>query len=212
MSFLAIFSHFRTLRDIFAKPPCIQKFKVVSHDLNTRTDKVELYDYVAVATGHYNRPNMPHYPGFESFQGRLIHAHDFKDGSQYKDKVVMTIGSSYSAEDIASQCAKYGASKLLLCAREKAADCAWYHYNWPQDKFEMKPILTHVEGKTVHFKDGTSQVVDAIIVCTGYRHYYPFMEESLRLQSPDLLYPENLYKNIFWENNPKCMYSRFFIT
>jgi len=183
-----------------------QKFKVVSHDLKTRTDKVEHYDYVAVATGHYNRPSMPHYPGFESFQGRLIHAHDFKDGSQYKDKVVMTIGSSYSAEDIASQCAKYGASKLLLCAREKAADCAWYHYNWPEEKFEMKPILTHIEGKTVHFKDGTSEVVDAIIVCTGYRHYYPFMEESLRLQSPDLLYPGNLYKNVFWENNPKCMY------
>ena len=118
----------------------------------------------------------------------------------------MTIGSSYSAEDIASQCAKYGATKLLLSAREKAPDCAWYHYNWPEN-FETKPILTKVEGKTVHFADGTSEEVDAIIVCTGYRHYYPFMEQSLRLQSADLLFPENLYRNIFWEDNPKCMYS-----
>ena len=37
------------------------KFKVVSHDLKSRNDKVEFYDYVVVATGHYNRPNMPHY-------------------------------------------------------------------------------------------------------------------------------------------------------
>ena len=77
-----------------------QKFNITSNDLETNKDTVEDFDYVYVCAGHYHNPKMIHFPGFETFGGRLLHAHDFRDGSQYKDKVIVTIGSSYSAEDL----------------------------------------------------------------------------------------------------------------
>jgi len=183
-----------------------KKFNVTSCNLDTNKDAVENFDYVYVCTGHYHNPKMIHFPGFETFAGRLLHAHDFRDGSQFKDKVIVTIGSSYSAEDIASQCVKYGAKHAYLSARQKRPDAAWYTYKWPKESITLKDIVTHVEGNMVYFKDGSKIEADAIIVCTGYRHYYPFMEESLRLSGADSYYNDGLYQNIFWENNPRCMY------
>ncbi len=40
--------------------------------------------------------------------------------------------------------------------------------------------------------------VDAILLCTGYLHHYPYLPENLRLKSANLLYPDNLYKGIVW--------------
>ena len=45
----------------------------------------------------------------ESFPGRILHGHDFRDAEEFKNKDVVVLGSSYSAEDIALQCYKYGA-------------------------------------------------------------------------------------------------------
>lgn len=35
------------------------------------------------------------------------------------------------------------------------------------------------EDKTVHFKDGHSQAFDTIVLCTGYKLHYPFIEKAL---------------------------------
>jgi trimethylamine monooxygenase len=67
-------------------------------------------------------------------------------------------------------------------------------------------LLEKLDGKTAIFKDGTKKDIDAIILCTGYLHHHPFMEDSLRIKSRNRLYPGNLYKGIFWWNNPKLMY------
>ena len=39
-------------------------------------------------------------------------------------------------------------------------------FKWPETITE-RPIFTHVDGKTVHFSDGTTAEVDAIMFCTG---------------------------------------------
>lgn len=48
--------------------------------------------------------------------------------------------------------------------------------------------------------------MDAIILCTGYIHSFPFIEESLRLKTNNILYPLGLYKGVAWEKNPKLFY------
>lgn len=68
------------------------------------------------------------------------------------------------------------------------------------------PALKSVEGQTCHFIDGTSKTVDAIILCTGYLHYFPFLSDDLRLETNNRLYPSNLYKGVMWYNNPKLFY------
>lgn len=104
----------------------------------------------------------------------------------------MVVGTSYSGEDCASMFWKNGA---------KSITCSWrtnpMEYEWPQN-INTRPLLTSAEGDTVTFKDGTSQDFDTIVFGTGYQHYFPFMEESLRLRTPNNHYPKGLYKGIFW--------------
>jgi trimethylamine monooxygenase len=39
-------------------------------------------------------------------------------------------------------------------------------FKWPKGMDE-RPLLTKIEGRTVHFKDGSSKNFDAIILCTA---------------------------------------------
>ena len=177
-----------------------QQFSVIAHDLTTDTASIEKYDYVVVANGHFSTPNVPHFDGFDTFNGRVLHAHDFRDALEFKGKTVLVIGTSYSAEDIASQCHKYGA-KRIICSYRTAP----MGFHWP-DNWRTVPLLTKVEGNIATFKDGATEEVDAIILCTGYLHHFPFLPNELRLQTANRLWPLNLYQGIFWEDNPRLMY------
>ncbi|MFT5110792.1 MAG: trimethylamine monooxygenase [Parasphingorhabdus sp.] len=177
-----------------------EKFTVTVNELITDTNSSEEFDYVVVSSGHFSTPNVPHFPGSESYNGRILHGHDFRDALEFKGKDVMVVGASYSAEDIGSQCWKYGAKSMTACYRTTPMG-----FHWP-DNWETKPLITRLEGKTVHFKDGTSKEIDAIILCTGYLHHFPFMPDSLRLKTGNRLWTQNLYKGVVWEQNPKLFY------
>jgi trimethylamine monooxygenase len=177
-----------------------QKFSVTVHDYTTDSTYCDEFDYVVCASGHFSTPNIPEFDGFETFGGRILHAHDFRDALEFKDKTVLVVGSSYSAEDIGSQCYKYGAKKLISCYRT-----APMGYKWP-DNWEEKPNLVRVDTDHAYFQDGSSEKVDAIILCTGYLHHFPFMSEELRLKTDNRLWPLNLYKGVAWEDNPKLFY------
>ena len=135
------------------------QFQLVAHDHASDTVTTDTFDNVVVASGHFSVPNMPHFPGYDTFGGRILHAHDFRDALEFAGKDIMLIGSSYSAEDIGSQCWKYGAKSIITSSRAGTMG-----FNWP-DNWTEKPILTHVDGNTVHFTDGTSAEVEAIISC-----------------------------------------------
>ena len=175
-------------------------FTVTAHDLVNDKAVVEKFDNVIVATGHFSTPNVPQFDGIESFAGRVLHAHDFRDALEFKDKDVMIIGASYSAEDIGSQCWKYGAKSITACYRTSPMG---FHF---PDNWETKPLLTKVEGKTCHFADGTSKELDAIIMCTGYLHHFPFMSDDIRLQATNRMWTPDLYQGVAYEPNPKVMY------
>jgi trimethylamine monooxygenase len=153
-----------------------------------------------VASGHFSTPNAPQFEGLETFNGRVMHAHDFRDALEFKDQDVLIIGTSYSAEDIGSQCYKYGARSITVAHRT-----APMGFHWPGN-WEEVPLLTRVDKNTCYFKDGSSKEIDAIIMCTGYLHHFPFLPDELRLQTGNRLWPLNLYKGIFWEENPRLMY------
>ncbi len=177
-----------------------ERFSVTVESLQDGRTRTEEFDYVVVATGHFSVPNVPYFEGVEKFPGRVMHAHDFRDAQEFSGKNLLVVGASYSAEDIALQCHKYGAKSVTMCWRTKPMG-----FHWPGG-MEERPLLIKVEGKTAHFKDGSSREVDAIILCTGYLHHFPFLEESLRLKTRNRLNPPGLYKGVFWEKNPKLMY------
>ena len=176
------------------------KFTIVAHDLEANHTLSDEYDYVVVANGHFSTPNAPYFPGFETFLGRVLHAHDFRDAVEFTEKDILIIGTSYSAEDIGSQCHKYGAKSVTISHRTNPIG-----FDWP-DSWREVPLLTMVEGKTAHFKDGTTKDVDAIILCTGYLVHFPFLPDDLRLETGNRLWPLGIYKGVVWEANPKLFY------
>ncbi|MEM6305025.1 MAG: NAD(P)/FAD-dependent oxidoreductase [Pseudomonadota bacterium] len=175
-------------------------FEVTARDGVADTETREVFDHVVVATGHFSVPNVPHYPGFESFNGRILHAHDFRDAREFEGKDILILGTSYSAEDIGSQCWKYGCKSVTVAHRT-----APMGYDWP-DNWQEVPKLDRVEGKTAHFIDGTSKAVDAIILCTGYKHHFPFLPDALRLKTANRLAADDLYKGVVFTGNTDLFY------
>ncbi|TJV65323.1 MAG: NAD(P)/FAD-dependent oxidoreductase, partial [Mesorhizobium sp.] len=119
---------------------------------------------------------------------------------EFRDKDILIIGRSYSAEDIGSQCYKYGAKSITSSYRSKPMG-----FKWP-DNWKEVPLLQKVVGKTAHFKDGSTSDFDAIILCTGYLHSFPFLTEDLKLKTANRMWPDGLYEGVVWEKNPQLSY------
>jgi len=177
-----------------------EKFTVTVMNHKSGEQESDVFDHVIVATGHFSTPNMTYFKGIENFPGRVLHAHDFRDALEFENKDVLMIGSSYSAEDIASQCYKYGAKSITISYRSQPIG-----YEWPEN-MEERPLVTHFEGSIAHFSDGSSKSYDAIVMCTGYLFHFPFLPDNLRLDTHNCMYPDNLYKGIFFQQNPKLIY------
>jgi trimethylamine monooxygenase len=177
-----------------------EKFNVTVCHLPEDRTYTEAFDHVIVASGHFSTPNVPQFDGFETFKGRVLHAHDFRDAMEFKDKDLLLIGTSYSAEDIGSQCWKYGAKSITVSHRTAAMG-----FDWPDNWAEV-PLLMHVDGNTAHFKDGTSRDVDAVILCTGYKHHFPFLPDELRLKATNRLATQDLYKGVTYIHEPGLFY------
>lgn len=177
-----------------------KKFKVVLDDLKSNETYEEEFDYLVTASGHFSTPNMPHFDGIEDFPGHVMHAHDFRGADQFKNQKLLLIGSSYSAEDIGVQCYKHGAESVTLSYRSNPIGVEW------PDGIKELPLVTHFDGPTVHFSNGESEDFDAVVMCTGYQHKFPFLPSELRLKTKNNLYPDNIYKGIFFNDNPQLIY------
>jgi len=176
------------------------KFELSFQDKVNDKLQTEEFDYVVVSTGHFSVPFIPEYEGMKSFPGRIMHSHDFRDAEEFRGKNVIVLGSSYSAEDVALQCNKYGANSVTIGYRHNPMG-----FKWPEGMKEVF-YLDRIEGKKAIFKDGTEQEADAIILCTGYLHHFPFLDESLKLKTHNRLYPPKLYKGVVWQDNHKLLY------
>ncbi len=180
--------------------PESEKFAVTVKDLGLDAMRTEAFDYVVVASGHFSTPNVPYFEGAEAFPGRVLHAHDFRSANEFAGKRLLIVGSSYSAEDIGTQCHKYGAHSVTFSYRTRPMG-----FKWPEG-FSERPLLERLAGKTAFFKDGSTAEIDAIVLCTGYQHHFPFLPDELRLKTRNRLYPPGLYKGVFWQDNPRLIY------
>ena len=161
---------------------------VENTNLETDDTSKEAFDYVIVATGIFNVPNVPDFPGIETFEGRVLHVHNFRDATEFKGQRLLVIGAGQSADDMALQCMKFGAKSVVCTWRTKPMG-----FKWPKG-IEERPLVQNFKGKTAYFKDGTSVEIDAVILCTGYKYSFPFMEDKLRLKSSRSMYPKKLFK------------------
>ena len=129
-----------------------------------------------------------------------MHAHDFRGADQFIGQKLLLIGSSYSAEDIAVQCFKHGSESVTISYRTNPIGTKW------PEGIKEKPLVTHFDGNTAYFKDGTTEDFDAVILCTGYQHKFPFLPDELRLKTKNCLYPDNLYKGVVFNENERLIF------
>lgn len=177
-----------------------EEFTVASQNVKTGESETHVFDKLVVSTGHFSIPNTPEFEGINTFPGEVMHAHDFRGAERFAGKDLLMIGSSYSAEDIGMQAHKMGAASVTMSYRTSPMG-----FDWPSSVVE-RPLVTRFEGSTAHFADGTSSEFDAVVMCTGYLHKYPFLPSDMAISSPNVLYPGNLYKGIVWQQNTNLFY------
>ncbi|XP_053396202.1 uncharacterized protein LOC123553161 [Mercenaria mercenaria] len=165
------------------------RFLVTSENLKNGETKDDVFTHVIVCNGIFNMPNMPYFPGLDEFSGRILHSHDFKDANEFKGQTILVIGASYSAEDVAIHCLKFGAKQIIISWRTKALGLKW------PSGIEERQLVVRFSKTQAYFKDGTKADIDVVICCTGYKNHFPFLEKRLRIDEKTCVYPAGLYKS-----------------
>src|SRR6516225_5535936 len=88
---------------------------------NGAEKKSEIFPYVVVAPGRFNKPLIPPLPGLDSFCGRfgVLHSFGYKDPEAFRGKRVLVIGCAISALEIASDLAMLGALRVVSTYRRQ---------------------------------------------------------------------------------------------
>ena len=104
------------------------------------TGEARTYDMLVVANGHHWDPLWPEprYPG--SFDGRQLHAHDYRTKDQLRDKRVVVVGMGNSAMDIAVESSEVG-KRTFLSARRGAYVLPKYLFGKPVDQMFTYTLL-----------------------------------------------------------------------
>ncbi|WAR18592.1 SNO1-like protein [Mya arenaria] len=169
-------------------------FHVTTADLKTGAMEHMDFSHVIVASGVFCYPNTPEISGIETFEGRIMHSHDFKNPEELRGQTVLIIGAGWSAEDIAVLGVKFGAKMIYLSYRSVPIGKKWpIGKGWPSSVHEH-PMVEKFEGNTAFFKDGASAQVDTVLFATGYQSLFPFLDEKLAISKETSFYPEKIYK------------------
>jgi putative flavoprotein involved in K+ transport len=70
-----------------------------------------------VATGRYNEPVMPDWPGAGGFRGRLLHAVAYRTGSAFAGERVLVVGLGNTGAEIAADLVELGAARVAVAMR-----------------------------------------------------------------------------------------------
>ena len=72
----------------------------------TFQETTETYDAVMICTGHHANKNIAYFDGIDTFEGRIVHTHDYKDQRGFEEKRVIVVGIGNSGGDVAVELGK----------------------------------------------------------------------------------------------------------
>ncbi|XP_049869538.1 senecionine N-oxygenase isoform X2 [Pectinophora gossypiella] len=168
-------------------------------DLTTGVSETREYDYMFVCNGHYNTPFIPDIPGLKTFEGDVMHSHDYRVPEIFTGKKVLVIGAGPSGMDIALEVTSVS-TKVILSHHLKEQPKTVFPENLIQ-----KPDVVKLEGGKAFFQDGAVEEVDVVFLCTGYLYNFPFLHESCEIVVEDNCV-EPLYKHLVNINHPSMCF------
>lgn len=72
---------------------------------------------VVVATGRYNEPFTPAWPGREDYRGELLHSIEYRSGSAFAGQRVLVVGLGNTGAEIAADLVEQGAARVAVAVR-----------------------------------------------------------------------------------------------
>ncbi|MFD5542239.1 flavin-containing monooxygenase [Streptomyces sp. NPDC127079] len=72
---------------------------------------------VVVATGFNHTPRIPDWPGLDGYQGRFLHAGEYRDAGPFTGQDVLVVGIGNTGAEIAVDLVKGGAARVRLAVR-----------------------------------------------------------------------------------------------
>jgi len=88
---------------------------------------------VVIATGHYNEPVVPRWPGLDDYTGRVVHSRDYASGRDFAGEDVLVVGIGNSGAEIAADLVEQGASRVAIAVRTSPPIM-------PRDLFGLVPV------------------------------------------------------------------------
>jgi putative flavoprotein involved in K+ transport len=88
---------------------------------------------VIVATGHYNDPLVPAWPGMHSFGGTIVHSGEYRSGGDFTGRSVLVVGIGNSGAEIAADLIEQGAARVTIAVRTSPPIM-------PRDLFGVLPV------------------------------------------------------------------------
>jgi putative flavoprotein involved in K+ transport len=70
--------------------------------------------HLIFANGVSGLPRIPSLPGLDEFAGQVVHSHSFTDGSPWRGKKVLVLGTGNSGHDIAQELHSHGADTTII--------------------------------------------------------------------------------------------------
>lgn len=85
------------------------------------------------ATGTWDKPHWPHYPGVETFTGRQLHTHDFSSVAEFAGQNVLVVGGGTSAVQFLLQLADAGVHTAWSTRRPPEFTTLEFNPDWGRD-------------------------------------------------------------------------------
>ena len=106
------------------------------------SEEVEV-KYIAIATGHHARPNLPTFENHSLFQGSIMHSVHYKDAIKngHVNKRVVVVGIGNSAVDVTVNLATVGRCPVYLSTRSGAWIVPNYVAGYPTDYYACRAFL-----------------------------------------------------------------------
>lgn len=167
----------------------------------TDKDETFLSDLLLLSTGHYEFPLWPPIPGLREHPGAL-HSVDYDVPEEFLNKKLLMIGNSRSGTDIAIQLLSTVASITISRRKEGPLD---HIFDEAAGIVTWKPEVEKIIGRAVYFQDGSCEVFDRILNCTGYLYDFPFLKNgqpAISILEKDRSRLQGLYKHTIFAGDP----------